>query len=658
METAQSLNPDAAVLAVEVGNSLKAEQENSILGLPLLTLNLAMEDRTNFSRRAADIVVRPRTEGFPFLEFHMRVDAEVQEGRRAFDERQEALEALLYGPDGALHAPGGALLIQAPPGLRSLIEALAAATLPPGPRLRRHYQKLVRRLYAQGWVQAAKITFTPEGPSLEAEPFPMLRDVEIQAPPPWRLPARKALEGAQVQPGAAFNPVALANALDRLLVLASLQGHPTLSAQGTSFDPASGRLRLILHEALQPNIRVAKGILSRAETAFLQRQLTPPEGSTTDMNQFVRNLELNEKRLALYDLKVIATSDGSTPGLEVTPVPDHKVTLEGVYAYESTWGNRGAVSVKTDRAFGSALALGFQASVDRVRNALEASASHGFGALPWAGWTLGAAQTQLNFLPELMTSPFMPSALEPALSGRYLTERRVELGLYARLGQEDRGLLSLAFSRRWSGLHPGPLEETLPTLDQVQARGEWDDFDRSLFPTRGTLVRLKASQGWASTGSGGEGTFHAGYLRVRKLWSLDPAASLEGDLETGLGWNLPLNTYTSAGGPAFLSGTPSSSVFTPNFALFRLGLPYRLLNVVGVNLQVNPRLDAGYVGGPSPEAMVRGPRVHGAELGVSAELGRWYCALAVGRWGASQPEGMEKTRVSVLFGAHPADLWK
>ena len=108
VETAQSLNPDAAVLAVEVGNSLKAEQENSILGLPLLTLNLAMEDRTNFSRRAADIVVRPRTEGFPFLEFHMRVDAEVQEGRRAFDERQEALEALLYGPGawGRARPPG------------------------------------------------------------------------------------------------------------------------------------------------------------------------------------------------------------------------------------------------------------------------------------------------------------------------------------------------------------------------------------------------------------------------------------------------------------------------------------------------------------------------------------------------------------------------
>ena len=372
------------------------------------------------------------------------------------------------------------------------------------------------------------------------------------------------------------------------------------------------------------------------------------------------NLEQNEKRLGLYDIKFMATPLPSAPGLVVTPVPDRKVTVDGVYAYESTWGNHAAVAVRTDRAFGSALELGLQASVDRVRNAVEVDASSFFGALPWVGWKLRGSQTELNFLPEVMASPFMPRALEPDLSGRYLNARSVDLGLYARLGPEDRGLLSLAFRRTWSGLRPGVLDEHLPTLDQLQIKGEWDDFDRYLFPTQGTLLRLKVSQGWPSAAAAGQdgGSCHATYLRLRQLWSLSPAASLEGDLETGLGWNLPLNAYYDAGGASFLAGTASSSVFTPNFGLFRLGLPCRMVEVFGVNLQVVPRLDNGYVGGLSPAEMLRGPRVHGVEVSLRGEIGRWYCELAAGRWGASQPEGLEKTRVSVLLGAHPFDLWK
>ena len=64
VETARSLNPDGAVLAMEVGEKLSVGREDSVLGLAVDAVNVSIEDRTEISRRAADLLFQPRTEAF------------------------------------------------------------------------------------------------------------------------------------------------------------------------------------------------------------------------------------------------------------------------------------------------------------------------------------------------------------------------------------------------------------------------------------------------------------------------------------------------------------------------------------------------------------------------------------------------------------------
>jgi hypothetical protein len=235
------------------------------------------------------------------------------------------------------------------------------------------------------------------------------------------------------------------------------------------------------------------------------------------------------------------------------------------------------------------------------------------------------------------------------------------LGLAARVGPEDRGELRLEVRRSWNALQPaGTGGQPSPPLDQLLLQGELDSFDRYLFPTQGSLARVRLGQGWR-TGTGDAGsddTFQFSYARFRHLQPMGAWASLDGDLEAGTGWHLPLSQWYSLGGPDFLAGSPSGAFYAPNFAMARLGIPVHVITAFGVHLQLAPRLDVGYLGASSPGRMQTGTRIRGGGLTLRSELGRWYCEFAAGRWSSDGPAQGERVRLNVLLGARPFDLWR
>ncbi len=660
VETAKSLDPHAAVIAVEVGGNLEAVRLNSILGLAFRTLDVSIEERTEFSRRAADLLLRPTTDTIPHLEFHRQVSAAIQEGRRAFDGQLDAIEDLLYGLDGASPAPGGTLALLVPAALEGRIRALIKTTLPQGPRLRRHYLRMLRRIYAGGLAQRAEIRFAPEGPILDVEPYPMVNRIEVQAPEEWRESLARALSEAQVKTGVAFNPVNLGQALDGFCLRVTLRGRLAVYTEGTTFDSAKGVLHLKINEPVPKVIQVQEGILSQAQTTYIRNLFAPFEGCPVDVPAFTRRFQLAEKRLGLEELRATADHDRSGARLLLTPVPEDRTTVDGIFAYESTWEAHVGASAHSNRLFGSDCGFGFQASTNKLRDAVDLEVTRVFGVWPRLGWRMSGAQTVQRFLPEALRPPSLLSSSALLMERGSLRERNLGLGIFARFGMEDRGLLSLECTRRWNDIHPTASGWAMPRMDQIQLMGEWDSFDRYLFPTKGTLMRLKLGGGWLPSGdTGTDGkTYHFVYVRARNLWPMGAWVSLEGDLESGLGWDLPLARWYSVGGPSFMAGTASAGFLTPNFAVARVGFPIRVVNMFGVNLQVVPRFDVGYLGGPKPSHLQDGTFARGLGASLRSEIGRWYCEVAVGRWSGTDAGIVEKTRINVLLGAHPFDLWR
>jgi predicted acylesterase/phospholipase RssA len=656
VETARGLAPGAAVLAVEVGAALADERQRTLLGLAMRSLDVSIEERTAISRRAADLVLRPDTRSFVYLDFHQQVRAAVAQGRQAFDRRLEAVEDLLYGP--AAPAPGGALAVDAPADLQAPLRDLALLTLPDGPRQDRHYRRLLRRILARGLARRARVAFTGDGPVLTVEPWPALARVALAAPEPWHREAERLLADAGLRPGARYDPVAFGRALDRLLVTATLQGRTLVGTVGSGFDPDRGLLRVTLQEPIPAAIEVPDGILSAGQTRFLRTTLAPFRGQPVDTGRLVQTLNLAEQYLGLEELRVGPGPDPARPTLAAVPVPDDRLHLGAALAYESTWRFHGDLAAVSQRALGTDFGLALRAGFDRLRDRVSVELSRGHPDLPRLDLRLRLAQADYHYLAETLRTPFAPDPALPRLVGRFLRERSAGLELSARLGGEYRGLATLAAARSWSALHPADPALDRSTATQVTASAEWDDFDRYLFPTQGTLLRAKLAQGWLDARDPGTGrsAYRLAYGRVRQLWPLAGWASLEGDLEAGLGWHLPLARWYPVGGPGFLAGTPSAALVAPNFAVARLGLPLRVVQAWGADLQVVPRADLGWLGGTRPGAW--DARVRGLGLGLRAELGRWFLELAAGRWRSDAPGRREPVRVNVMLGSRPFDLWR
>ena len=658
VETARGLVPGAAVLAVEVGAALADERQRTLLGLAMRALDVSIEERTAISRRAADLVLQPDTRRFLYLDFHQQVRAAVAQGRQTFDRRLEAVEDLLYGP--AAPAPGGALAVAAPQDLQVPLRDLALVTLPDGSRLDRDYRRLLRRILARGLARRASLDFAADGPVLAVEPWPAVTEVAVDAPAPWRPELEQLLAEAGLRPGARYNPAAFTRVLDRLLVDATLQGRTLLGTGGSGFDPDRGILRVVVHEPILEAVEVPDGILSPAQARFIRTTLAPYRGRPVNAGALAQSLDLAEQHLGLEELRVGPGPDPARSILVATPVPDDRLRLGGVLAYESTWEFHGSVAVASHRALGTDFGLALRASTDRMRDGVSVELSRVHPDWPRLNLQVRLAQQDYHYLPEALAAPSGPEPAVLRLMGRFLRERSADLEVSARLGQERQGLVSVAAARTWSAVHPAEPAQGRTSAAQATASAEWDNLDRYLFPTKGTLLRARVAHGWldARDADTGRSTYRLAYGRARQLWPLAPWASLEGDLEAGLSWDLPLAHWFPVGGPGFLAGSPSAALVVPNFALARAGLPLRMVQVWGADLQVVPRADFGWMGSPSPDGWRTRNRVRGIGLGLRAELGRWFLELAAGRWYSDAPGRREPARINVLLGSRPFDLWR
>lgn len=658
VELARSRFPGSIIVAVEVGRGLEAVRQNSILGIAFRSLDVSIEERTELSRKAADVLLRPRTEKIPHLEFHELVGTAVREGRDSVDRSLDEIEDRVYGPAGAVAAPGGPLRIQAPDGIRERLAEIAVGTLPGGDRAIRHYLRLLRRVHATGLAQKAEIRFSGEAATLVVEPFPLLRKIVVQASPEWRQLISEDMAQAGVKEGATFNPVAFGRALDAFFLQATFQGRPLVDVMGTRFDPESGALLVCVGENKLDRIRIAGGILSRGQTSYLSALLKPFEGEPLDAKVLAKNLLLAEKRLGLEELRMEADPNGSGQGILVTPIPDEKVVLDAALAYESTWQTQGSINVHVNRIWGSDFNAGLNIGTNKLWSGVGMHVARVLGRWPRLGVEASGELFEHHFISGGFHSPFLVDPEVTRLDGRTLREQKVEVGVFMRYGVDDRGLISVNGSRSWTSIQPDLPSSSRTRMDQIQLRMEWDSFDRYLFPTEGLLIRVRVGQGWQNENGPQTRAYQFAYVRTRHLWRLGNPVSLEEDLEAGLGRDVPLARWYSVGGPAFLSGSPSAGFLTQNFAMFRLGLPLHVTKQFGWNVQVVPRIDAGYLGAGKAERIRGGAFVKGGGVSLRSEIGRWFCEVAVGRWYSSEPTSHEKARINILFGAHPFDLWR
>jgi hypothetical protein len=624
-------------------------------------MGISIEDRTEISRRAADLVLKPDTGSIIYLEFHHQVRAAVQVGRQAFDLNLDALEDLLYGPEAAMPAPGGIPVLAGPAPLLPRVTALAAATLPDGPRQNRHYLRWMRRIEAEGLARKAELSFTAAGPVLTLEPYPTLQRVEVEAPERWRTLVNKLLDGYRVRVGSSYNPVQVGRCLDDLVLRAALLGHPWVKVERTAFDPEQGVLQVEVQELWPRTFLVQGDLLPKTQAEGMGKILRSLEGHPVDARTVAETLMLAEKHWALEDLKVEPDpTDPSGSTWQVAPIPDHRIAIEGQLAFETTWEAHGALGVHADHVFGTDCGLGIRGSADHLQDAVTLEGSRVSGTWPRLGCRLTAGQTVYRFLPAFQHTPYAPAPFQFSLAGRNMQTSSLALEGSTRFGGDDQGMASLALSRVWNSLHSEAPGQDLPAVALCQVLGEWDDLDRCLFPSRGSLIRAKVGLGWLDRSDfwSGQSRFISAYSQLAHYWPVGSWASLEGEFEAGLGWRLPFSQWYTVGGPAFLAGTPGAALKVPNFALARVGLPIPVVKEFGANVQVVPRFDLGRLAVAEPDRLADSPQVHGLSLGVRAEVWRWFLELDGGHWFSSAPGRSEGFQLNFLVGTRPFNLWR
>lgn len=644
----------AAVLAVEVGGQLDDVRAGTLFGLAVRSLDVAIEARTRLSREAADLLVRPDTRALGYLDFSRQVPEAVALGRASLDHRLDDLERLLYGPLAEGPAPGP-LDLQAPLDIRPAVEALAKASLPAVPPTRRDQIRLLRRLHVAGLAAGGSLAWDRDATRLVVEPHGLIRTLRVEAPSAWRGALETWLASEGLVPGARFNPARLARALDAVLVEATLHFRPLVDFAGTSFE--DGTLLVRCHEPDVARVEVRGG--EPRDRRYLERLMAGLEGQPLNARAVFQRLSVAESRLNLEELALGGTLSPGGPVLDISPVPRSRTEFDVSLAFESTWGLHTGLGSRWSNALGSGNSLELAAGTNRLQERVDLDFRRALHGLPRTGFLVFARHFAQRFLPEGLQEPALLAPLSGVLADRTLRARDLGLGVFLRFGNRDQGLWRLEAARRWTALLPGVEGAAPAAFDGLQTSLEWDSFDRYAFPTGGTLVR--ASLGEGQDRGAGQGRFRHAYLRLRHLRPLGRRLGASLDLESGLGRDLPLDRWHSLGGPAFLQGTRSAGYLAPNFAVARLGFPIRMAGLLGLQAQLEPRWDSGYVGSLRPSALRDSVRVRGWGLALRTEVGRFYVEIAAGK-AETSPEGQPfRSRgaiVNLLVGTRPFDLWQ
>ncbi|HTL97648.1 MAG TPA: patatin-like phospholipase family protein [Holophagaceae bacterium] len=660
VDMARAQFPGTFVLAVDISSPLASGPASSFFSVAARSLDLTIERRQWESRRDADFLLRPQLGEVSFTDYTSRFQEMVEAGRQAYDAQRDPLgQALLARWPSPSLPPGTTVRTETeglPPEAQTALARLRPAA---GIPAERDVYIALQQLLVHGWARSAWAELRP-GPVLlvHAEPWPAVRSWSVEAPEELRDPLAKEAQDL-LKPGLPFDPTAFGALLSRIVHARALAGAPLADVRGSGFDPVTGRVTLRLKEPAVRSIEVRPPAGKPLRTDYLKDLMMPLMGRPVRMEDLQRRVALGEERLDLGELRWRERSaGGDAVELDLLPVPQRKQSIDASLGWESTLGGQWGLAYAARNLGGSGLGVDLDAGRNRLLEQGSLTLRGPFKAFPGAGLELGvSAQEQ-----RLQTVFAFPNA---ELGGLPFDARIRSVdgvfGGFLRFGSEGSGKLNLEASQRRSDyLYPGLGGARTERTGALS--GEWDDFDRVILPTQGLLLRARVTYGRALAGQFPQTAFSSAYARARGLLAFGDHASLDLDLEGGTGSKLPLDRWWPFGGNGGLLGSDSLSVLAPKFAAARFGLPIRFYGGLGLNFEVEPRLDeARFAGLDGGLGRASAARASSAGVLLRTTLSSFFVEAGYGflRFeGAPGRDGRTHGSFHISIATRPFDLWK
>ena len=660
VDMARAQFPGAFVLAVDISSPLASGPASSFFSVAARSLDLTIERRQWESRRDADFLLRPQLGEVSFTDYTGRFQEMVEAGRQAYDAQRDALSQSLLARWPSPPLPTGAVVVLDAEGLPAEAQTALARLHPAGgPPAERDVYIALQQLLVHGWARRAWAELEA-GPRLvvHAEPWPLVRGWNLEVPDALREDLAKDAQ-ATLKPGLPFDPTAFGALLGRLVHARALAGAPLADVRGSGFDPDTGLVTLRLKEPLVRSIEVRPPAGKPLRTDYLKDLMMPLMGRPVRMEDLQRRIALGEERLDLGELRWRERASGlDAVELDLVPVPQRKQSIDASLGWESTLGGQWGLAYAARNLAGSGLGVDLDATRNRLMEAGSLTLRGPFRAFPGAGLELGVTGQEQR----LETAFAFPSAELGGLpfDARVRTVDGI-FGGFLRFGNEGSGKLSLeASQRRAEYLYPGL--DGARTERAGALSGEWDDFDRVILPTQGLLLRGRISYGRALAGEFPQTTFSSAYARVRGLLAFGDHGGMDLDLEAGTGSNLPLDRWWPFGGNGGLLGSDSLSVLTPKFIALRFGLPIRFHGGLGLNFEVEPRVDEARFAGPG-EGLGDASAVRASSAGLllRTTLASFFVEAGYGFLhfeGAPGRDGRTHGSFHISVATRPFDLWK
>lgn len=650
--------PAMVQVGVDIARAWDDSRVRSLVGVLNRSLDASMRQNEQRSRKAADLLLSPRTGKVDDFDFHNQVQVLVASGRKAFDERLPELEALIYGPDGERIATVHPLDVD-PAGDPELRRLAGEAMPPEGPIRFKDLFRLLRRLHRRlplvdAWIEL------PADPSLHARLFtatqPRVRRVDLHLPEGLspqeirRFKVRMDVPG--LRPGDPFSPAALDACLAEFPLYSGIPRTAYLRFTGTAFVPATGVLTF------------------QGQAVNLERMEVYPEFWQAPFHRFFRDMIGQPlrpgdllQRLDRARLRFGITRFGSGTGAEATlagvrfklfPERETSASLSLAPAYENSWGAHLGIRAEVRNPF----SLPVTAAVDGAVNSLLKRGSfqinREFTWLPGFGYTGHWDTYRQRFGDDLL----LVQRAQNDLMDLVIRHQDLGFGLWGRFGGNDHGLVRLGMDERRSSFTTSARDSSRGLERTVQASVEWDDLDFHTLPREGSLLRVQGGRSFHV--ENGIDPFSFGYARLRHIVRM-PALpfSLDFDAEAALGWNTQLPRWYTLGGANSIIGTRGAAYLLPNAAIGRFGVPFSSISVFGIGVQAVPRLDWGRFS-LHPDELSRGARIFGKGLILRSIVRSFHVELSFGQTESrgGLPAGTRKeSEFTLLLGTRPFDLW-
>jgi hypothetical protein len=459
--------------------------------------------------------------------------------------------------------------------------------------------------------------------------------------------------------GKSFNPRTLGHALSHAVHDLVRAGHPLVDARATTFDPASGRLRIQLTEPTVRSVSVEAPGTMKLNTAYLERVVKNLEGRPLGTPDLQRTLGLAESRLHLKEVRQYAlpvADDPSKVDLLVAPAPQTTQAIDFSLGWETTLGGQGSLSY---RAFGLG-GLGSELELEAGRNRYQEGASFTlrgpFQVALATGLELQGSAFHQRMEPLYSAAPF--SQGDGTWSGTLRSDEGI-LRTYLRFGNAGTGKASLE-----GGFRKTYEEDPSGATSHRELNGfltaEWDDFDRHTLPKEGLLLRLRAGGGRTRAEDGFVQGYRLAYLAARGRLALAESASLELEGEGAWTRDLPLDRWWRLGGTEFLLGSRALAYQVPGFGALRLSLPIRMDGPLGSVVEFGPRLDGAQLDGAWVSGMVPRVPVQGAGFFLRTTVFKFLVEASLGaeRWTPPGQGSRQATTFNVRIGPQPFGLWR